>query len=116
MKAVQSFFQGWGLPQGATSSILYLIPKVKNPSSYAEFRPISLCNFSYKIVSKVICDRMRHILPLIISREHSGFVQGRQITENFSLAKEMLHELDRPVRGHNILLKLDMAKAYDRVE
>lgn len=43
-------------------------------------------------------------------------MQGRQIIENFSLAKELFQELDRPVRGHNILLKLDMAKAYDRVE
>lgn len=116
VKAVQSFFQGWGLPKGVTSSILCLIPKVKSPSSYADFRPISLCNFSYKIVAKVVSDRLRKLLPIIISKEQSGFVRGRQIIDCFSLAKEMLHELDRPVRGHNIFLKLDMTKAYDRVE
>lgn len=116
VKAVQSFFQGWGLPQGVTSSILCLIPKLKSPSSFTDFRPISLCNFSYKIVSKVICDRMRDILPLIISSEQSGFVHGRQIIENCSLAQEMFAELHRPIRGHNMLVKLDMAKAYDRVE
>lgn len=71
---------------------------------------ISLCNYSTKIISKVIADRMALILPLIISPEQSGFVKGRNITENILLAQELLHKLDS---GSNVMIKLDMAKAYD---
>lgn len=114
--AVQGFFQGWGIPQGLSSTIICMIPKVKNPSCYAEFRPISLCNFSFKIITKIISDRLQPVLPSIISPEQSGFIKGRLISDNFLLARELFMELDRPVRGHNLLIKLDMAKAYDRIE
>lgn len=116
VKAVQSFYCGWGMPQGVTSTLLCLLPKVQKPIGFADFRPVSLCNFSYKIVSKIMCDRLGALLPSLISKEQSGFVSGRLITENILLAKEIMADIDRPVRGHNTILKLDMAKAYDRVE
>lgn len=114
--AVQGFFQGWGIPQGMSSTIICMIPKVKSPSCYSEFRPISLCNFSFKVITKIMNDRLQHVLPTIISTQQSGFIKGRLISDNFLLARELFMELDRPVRGHNVLFKLDMAKAYDRIE
>lgn len=66
-------------------------------------------------ISKVLADRMAHILPLIISPEQSGFVKGRKITENVLLAQEMLHKIDVKARGNNVMVKLDMAKAYNRI-
>lgn len=65
-----------------------------------------VCIFCYKIVSKIICDRLRHILPCHIAANQSGFVSGRAITDNFLLAKELYMDIDRPVHGHNI---------YDRI-
>lgn len=116
IKAAQGFFQGWNLPQGMTSTLICLIPKIKSPSCFADYRPISLCNFSFKVVSKILSNRLQPILPNIISREQSGFISGRLISDNFLLARELYLELDRSVRGHNMLIKLDMAKAYDRLE
>ena len=64
----------------------------------------------------MIYAKLYKFLPIIISPHQSGFVRGRNIADNFLLAKELLMDLDRLVRGHNVILKLDMAKAYDRVE
>lgn len=79
-----------------------------------KFRPIALCNVIYKIISKVIANRLKPILPGIISEEQSGYVEGRQILDNILLAQEMIHTLhSRKEAG--MLLQLDLSKAYDKV-
>lgn len=115
VKAVQDFFVGADLPQGYTATLISLIPKVSNPSSFSEFRPISLCNFINKIVSKLLAVRLQPILPKLISPQQSAFVKCRLISDNVLLAQELCSEFNRKVRGSNVALKLDMAKTYDRV-
>lgn len=68
------------------STFLALIPKVEEAKTPDKFRPISLCNFIYKIISKVIANILKSILPGIISEEQSGYVEGRQILDNILLA------------------------------
>ena len=109
------FFAGAELPWGYTATLLALIPKVTGASSFSEFRPINLCNFVNKIFSKLLALRLEAILPKIISPKQSGFVKGRQISDNILLALEMCSGLGRKVRGANVALKLYMAKTYDRV-
>ena len=94
-----------------------LIPKHANPVSI-DLRPISLCNVAYKLVSKVITNRRKVILPDITSPNQSTFVRGRLILDNILLAYELTHFLRRRKRGlmGYAAIKLDMSKAYDRVE
>ncbi|XP_027172427.1 uncharacterized protein LOC113772083 [Coffea eugenioides] len=113
--AVFSFFCGHELPRSVSSTWIVLIPKVTSPQDFSQFRPISLCNFVNKVISKLLANRLSKVLPGIISPQQSGFVQGRQISENFLLAQELLSDIRKSNRGGNVVLKLDMAKAYDRV-
>ncbi|XP_071912229.1 uncharacterized protein [Coffea arabica] len=83
-QAVWDFFAGAQLPWGYTSTLLALIPKIPGASSFSEFRPISLCNFVNKIISKLLAMRLEGILPKLISPQQSGFVKGRQISDTIA--------------------------------
>lgn len=100
------------------STLVTLIPKVKEPRRVGDFRPISLCNVIYKVISKVLINRLKPILPLIITETQSAFVPGRVITDNALIAYECLHNLRLMKEGKRCYeaMKSDMSKAYDRVE
>ena len=114
-RAVQRFFCGEELPRRVTATSLVLLAKVARPKDFSEFRPISLCNFVNKIISKLLANRLAAVLPKIISENQSGFVRGRLISDNYMLAQELVSSIGRATRGGNVALKLDMMKAYDRV-
>ncbi|XP_042969986.1 uncharacterized protein LOC122302667 [Carya illinoinensis] len=110
---VHDFFRGGKIPREFTASFLVLIPKVDNPKSFDKIRPISLCSVFYKICTKILVTRLSHLLPPLISEEQGAFIPGRSIFENVSLIQEMIQNINKPVRGGNVVLKIDMAKAYD---
>jgi hypothetical protein len=87
-----------------------LIPKVKNPEKIGDLRPISLCNVLYKLISKVLANRLKKILPYIISPTQSAFVPDRLITNNVLLAYEFTHYNKRKGNEGVAAIKLDMSK------
>lgn len=117
-KEVKSLLNGSEMPAHWNETVVVLIPKIPNPERLKDLRPISLCNVVYKIASKVVANRLKRILPEIISLNQSAFVPGRMITDNVLLAFELTHFLQNKRRGSDkfAALKLDMSKAYDRVE
>lgn len=97
---------------------IILIPKIKSLERISDYRPISLSNVIYKIISKVLANKLKLILPRLISSNQSAFVTGRLITDNVLVAYETLHSMHcrRTGRKGSMALKIDISKAYDRVE
>lgn len=118
IQAVQSFFVSAVMPDGWNHTQLSLLPKILNPSDMKDMRPISLCSVQYKIISRILCDRLKLVLPNIVSETQGAFVAGRLITDNIIVAHEMVHGLrtNKKVGETSMAIKTDMSKAYDRVE
>ena len=117
-KAIMDYISSRRKLKSVNFTHFVLIPKTTNPTCMSQFRPISLCNVLYKIISKAIANRLKLILPKVISDCQSAFVLGRLITDNVLLAIETLHYTKNKQRGRiaHMEAKLDMSKAYDRVE
>lgn len=118
VQASGNFLENCQLLECLNKTYIVLIPKVKKPEHFSQFRPISLCNFSYKIFSKILANRLRVILPDLISHNQAAFLQDRQIHDNIIIAHEVFHylKMKRSGKDFGMGLKIDMNKAYDRVE
>ncbi|WOL13849.1 ribonuclease H protein [Canna indica] len=113
---INSFQEKSKLPHGWSDTILVLIPKKENAKRIGEFRPIALCNVFYKMVAKILANRIRPLLSKIISPEQSAFVPGRSIQDNIMIVAELIDSFYYS-KGKKpyLMLKLDLQKAYDRV-
>ena len=116
VKAVRSFFTMGSMPKEVNNSLIVLIPKLSNPSSVNHYRPISLCNVVYKIISKLLVEKLRPLLDKLISPTQSAFIPNRWIVENQIIVQELLHSFKtRKTKPGLMAIKLDLQKAYDKV-
>ncbi|XP_058733339.1 uncharacterized protein LOC131604944 [Vicia villosa] len=95
------------------SNTIVLIPKNNEPNTLNHYRPITLANFKFKIISKIITDRLASILPCLISNEQKGFILGRNIKDSICLTFEAINILGNKSYSGNVALKIDKSKAFD---
>ncbi|KAL9664246.1 hypothetical protein QQ045_019645 [Rhodiola kirilowii] len=115
---IRQVFEEGKLKEGMNETLIVLIPKNINPKKVEEFKPISLCNVSAKIVMKILANRLKDCLSFLISESQSAFVPGRLISDNILLAHKVMHYI-KSRRNHRtgyFSMKTDMSKAYDRME
>ncbi|XP_074282709.1 uncharacterized protein LOC141607248 [Silene latifolia] len=116
IQAIQNFFQTGKLLRQVNTTTLTLIPKVDNPKSVLEFRPIACCNIIYKAITKVMCNRLNRVLPDIINESQGGFVKNRNIVENVLICQDLVRMYNRKVASPRCMIKIDLKKVYDSVE
>ena len=115
--SVAEFFRNGELLKEVNHTFIALIPKVSNPSNTGHFRPISPCSMLSKIISKVMANRLLPLLGKIISPFQSAFIPGRSIHDNILLTHEIMHKFKKIKSKQTwVAVKIDMEKAYDRLE
>lgn len=114
--AVQSFFLFGFMPTGVNSTILSLVPKTTNALTMEEYRPIACCNFLYKVISKVLANRLKIIFPDAIEENQCAFITDRLLFENVLLASELVSGYHKSVTTEKCAIKFDISKAFDTVK
>jgi len=115
MRFFLEFLRNGKLTKGVNSTFITLIPKVDNPQRLADFRPISLIGCMYKVLEKVLANRLHSVLGFVVSDAQSTFVRGKQIHDGILIANEMVDEARR-MKKELLLFKVDFEKAYDSVD
>ena len=113
IEAVQSFFSEGGLLKQLNST--FLIPKTDGADCLDQYRPISLCNFIYKVITKLISNRLQATLPSLIHPAQTAFLKGRSIHHNILLANDLMKDIHSRHKGKQICLKADLKKAFDSI-
>ncbi|XP_019158195.1 PREDICTED: uncharacterized protein LOC109154910 [Ipomoea nil] len=104
------------VPISFLESFITLIPKKTNPESAADFRPITLLNVIFKIVSKVLVNRMRPIMINLVGPHQNSFLPGRSTMDNIVLTQEVMHSINQKKgKKGSLVMKIDLHKAYDSI-
>jgi hypothetical protein len=98
------------------SNTLVLIPKLDNADNVNDYRPIAIANFKFKLISKIIADRLASVMPAITSIQQRGFIKGRSIKDCICLTSEAINVLQKRSFGGNLAIKVDIAKAFDTIQ
>lgn len=98
------------------SNVVALIPKFPGADKLDNYRPIALANFKFKIICKVLADRLAAIAPKVVSGNQRGFIKGRHIQDCVCITSEIINLLEKRSFGGNIALKIDMKKAFNTLD
>jgi len=94
---------------------LVLIPKTPNPTSANDFRPILCCNVIYKCIAKLLCLRLKEVLPHLIHQNQGAFVKGRELLFNILMCQDIVRGYSRKGISPRCIMKIDLKKAFDSV-
>ncbi|XP_010676980.1 uncharacterized protein LOC104892689 [Beta vulgaris subsp. vulgaris] len=111
--AVLDVLQSGRILKEVNTTVITLISKIKCPKNVTELRPISCCNTLYKCVTKVLCNRLRHVLPDLIMENQGRFLHGRYIIHNIMVIQDLVKHYGSKQVQPSCLLKIDLQKAYD---
>ncbi|GKV46692.1 hypothetical protein SLEP1_g53669 [Rubroshorea leprosula] len=112
---IKEFHKYGRLVRGINASYITLVPKKKNPTTLKEYRLVSMVGSLYKILAKVLANRLRKVIGKVISMTQSAFLEGRQLIDSVLALNELVHDLKRR-KEMGILFKVDFEKAFDSVD
>lgn len=105
------------MPEYLNQTLITLVPKCNNPESFNNYQPISLCNTVYKLVLKILVARIRPLLANLVSPFQTVFVSRRKGVDNAIIVQEIIRTMSKKNgRGGLMAIKIDLEKAYDRLE
>lgn len=117
IRFVKETFRTSQIPEGMNDTLISLIPKCPHPELISQFWPISLCDTSYKVISKVIVNWPRPFVSKIIFSLQSGFIPRRRAVDNVIILREIISSINRKQgREGFMVVNLDLEKAYERLE
>ncbi|XP_074297716.1 uncharacterized protein LOC141628475 [Silene latifolia] len=114
--SIKDFFATGKLLTQINATNITLIPKCDRPTSVKQFRSIACCNMIYKVISKLLYNRLAQVLPDIISENQGAFIKGRSIIENVLICQDLVKMYNRKAVSPRCLFDIDLQKAYDTVE
>ncbi|KAI0496288.1 hypothetical protein KFK09_022602 [Dendrobium nobile] len=113
-KAIQIFLLTADMNKNWKKTQIVLIPKISNPTYAAHYRPVSLCNTVYKLVAKILLNRINFFIPKLITLEQATFIKGRTLHDHILIAQEVFHKFRHSKASKGLVsIKLDMEQAYD---
>lgn len=114
-EAISEFFASGKLLKQINHSLIALIPKCEGADDVSQFRPIACCNTLYKIISKILANRIAHVIDSLIDSSQAAFVKNRSMIENIFLVQELVRKYARKRSSPRCMLKIDLHKAYDSI-
>ncbi|PKA45570.1 hypothetical protein AXF42_Ash021722 [Apostasia shenzhenica] len=116
LSVIHHFFKYGSMPKRWKDTLMVLIPKVQGAELPSQFRPISLCTTIYKVITKILINRVKNVLSSFISQKQGAFVPGRGIVDNCLIAQEIMQKLASYESSTGYMsIKVDMEQAYDRI-
>ncbi|GJX07698.1 RNA-directed DNA polymerase, eukaryota [Tanacetum coccineum] len=113
-EAVHYFFCHGNIPSGCNSSFITLIPKIPDANLVKDFRPISLIGGIYKIIAKILSNRLVGVLSDIVNEVQSAFIADRQILDGPFILNEVI-QWCKLKKKQSFIFKVDFEKAFDSV-
>ncbi|GKU92859.1 hypothetical protein SLEP1_g6527 [Rubroshorea leprosula] len=112
VKFIEDFHTSGRLVKGSNASFIVLIPKKENPVRIEDYRPISLIRCMYKIIAKLLANKMKKVMEGLISEQQSAFIQGRELMHSVVMANETINEIKK--KKKSLIFKIDFEKAYNK--